>query len=85
MHPVDCLKTLYGCCDDGLTPRTNPFGHGCPKCEDNVPELCTPHINDCNEVGMVGNWMRTNCKKTCGICIPNKNGNVRLINSLQMF
>ena len=73
-HHDDCMKTMYGCCDDGFTPRTNPYGKGCPVCEDGIPELCEPHISDCNEAGMVGNWMRINCKKTCEVCTPTPQG-----------
>lgn len=69
-YPFDCSTSKYGCCSDNLTPRTDPWGEKCPKCEDKAPELCEPHINDCNEIGMVGNWMRANCMKTCGGCIP---------------
>lgn len=70
--PVDCLTTDFGCCGDNLTPRTDPSGKNCPKCKDMVPELCEPHVNDCNEIGMVGNWMRANCKKSCEVCVPGR-------------
>eukprot|EP00111_Clytia_hemisphaerica_P004205 TCONS_00012023-protein len=73
--PVDCMKTKFGCCDDALTPKTDPWGDNCPVCKDNVPALCEPHVRDCNEIGMVGNWMRTNCKKTCDVCKVQPKGN----------
>lgn len=68
--PGDCTKTKFGCCSDKLTPKKYYDGRDCPRCEDKVPDLCEPHVSDCNEIGMVGNWMRTNCKKSCQVCIP---------------
>lgn len=69
MNPmVQCHNTEFGCCNDGLTVKTDPFGSTCPACKDKVESLCVDHVSDCNEVGMVGEWMRLNCKKSCDLC-----------------
>lgn len=65
---IDCHKTKYGCCADGVHAKNDPLGTQC--CVDKIPELCEGegNVNDCNSIEFVGNWMRKYCKKTCQIC-----------------
>lgn len=82
--PVDCSTVPFGCCSDHVTPKKDQFGSNCPRCVDTIPALCGGKRQDCNAVGYLGNWMRTNCQKLCGGCAENEEEELMMA-AMRMF
>jgi len=66
-----CLKSLYGCCHDGITTATGPpSNYGCPKeyCKDQMKSRFCKILK---KNGFCENKKRKvaqRCQKTCGMC-----------------